>query len=276
MTSRAALLLLPLVAFGQMVAFGQTPPAEVDQALRARATEFFQDFVEGQYRKALSLVADETQDEYFASPKAEIKEFKIDTIKYAGDFTKATVVLTVKREWRIQGQTALAEVPMTTTWKIENGKWVWYNEIQPNTWVTAMGPSDVSGVTRKPDGTIAGLPVKLDQATVDAAGQKILQQGSGLDKTLVTLAAGQSSSDTVIFHNGAPGSVSLDLTSIPKIPGFTAKLDKRDVNFGQSAALHIQYDPDPDQAPGTVPPPSTLVLVVEPFHQRLVLQVTFQ
>ena len=98
MRTRAALFLFPLVIFGQ------TPPAEVDQALRARATEFFQDFVDGQYRKALSLVAEDTQEEYFASPKAELKSFKIDNIQYNDEFSKATMNLTVKRVLKFQGQ----------------------------------------------------------------------------------------------------------------------------------------------------------------------------
>ncbi len=272
MTIRAAVLLLPLVAFGQ------TPPAETDQALRARANEFFQYFVDGQYRKAYAIVAEEAQEEYFASPKAELKEFKIDNIKYNDSFTEAIVNLIVKRVWKFQGQEMVPEVPMSTTWKIENGKWVWYNKVQANTWVTAMGPSDVAVIARKPDGTITGLPDKLDQAMVDAAGQKILQQQSGLDKTQATLSASQSSSDTVIFHNGAQGSVSLELASVPKIPGFSAKLDKRDVNFGESAALHVQYDPDPSRAPGSAPAPAsaTLTLVVVPFNQQLTVQVVFQ
>src|ERR1700722_3691405 len=142
MKTHAALLFLPLIAFSQ------TPPPGVDQALRARAAEFFQDFVDGQYRKALTLVADDTQEEYFASPKAELKTFKIDNIQYNDDFTKATMNLTVKRVLRFQGQEMVPEVPMITTWKIEAGKWMWYNQVKANTWVTAMGPSDVSLVSR--------------------------------------------------------------------------------------------------------------------------------
>lgn len=267
MTVRPALFLLPLLAFGQK------PPAEVDQALRARATEFFQDFVDAQYRKAFALVAEEAQEEYFASPKAELKAFKIDNIKYNDEFTEAVVNLIVKRVWKFQGQEMVPEVPMSTTWKIENGKWVWYNKVQANTWVTAMGPSDVTVIARKPDGSIAGLPDKLDQATVDAAGQRILQQQSGLDKTEVTLVPGQSSSETIVFHNGAPGSVGLELTNVPKIPGLTAKLDKTTVNFGENAALHLEYDPN--GVAGTAPAAAMLTMTVVPFRQQLTLLIKF-
>jgi hypothetical protein len=268
MKTRAAMLLFPLVLFGQ------TPPAEVDQALRARATEFFQDFVDGQYRKALSLVAEDTQEEYFASPKAELKAFKIDNILYNDDFSKATVNLTVKRVLNFQGQTMVPEVPMITTWKVQDGKWMWYNEPKPNTWVTAMGPSDVTLVSRGANGTVIGLPDKISQSLVDAAGAKIIQQ-SGLDKSIVTLSTARANSDTVVFHNAAQGSVRLELGNMPKIPGLSVKLDKADVNLGESVALHIQFDPDPDQEKDWSPQPLQLALIVAPFNQQLIVNVNW-
>jgi hypothetical protein len=270
MTIRAAiLLLLPLVAFGQ------TPPPEVDQALRARATEFFQDFVEGKYSKAFVLVAEDSQDAFFSSGKAELKSFKIDSIKYSADFAKATVNFIVKRPWRFQGEEAMAEVPMATSWKTEDGKWVWTNEIQPGAWLTAMGPSNVEVVTRKSETPITGVPDKINQDTVNALGMRILQQAGGLDKSEVTLSASQSSSDTVVFHNGAPGSVRLEL-SVPKIPGLSAKLDKADLNYGESVALHIQYEPSPNRDKEAAPPPATLALVVTPLNQQLTVHVNFK
>lgn len=267
MTIRAAVLLVPLVAFGQ------TPPPDVDQALRARATELFQDFVDGQFRKAFPLVAEDSQDGYFNSTKAELKSFHIDSIQYNDDFTKATVNLTAMRTWRIQGQSILTGVPMNTLWKIENGKWVWYT--QPSAIITPMGSSEVTAGARKADGAgLPGVPDKITQATIDAMGQRILQQ-SGLDKSQVTLSANQSSSDTVIFHNGAPGSVRLELGSVPNIPGFSAKLDKTDLNLGESATLHLQYDPDPNRDKKTFPAPISLDLTEAPFNQRFRVQVSF-
>jgi len=269
MSARFALFLLPLAALAQ------EPPAQVDQALRARVTEFFQDFVDSKYAKAFDLVAEQTRDEYFASSKANLKDFKIDEIIYSRDFTRATVNLTVKHLWRVQSQEAIAVVPMSTTWKIENDKWVWYHEVQPGTFVTPMGPSDVEMVMRKPDGTISGLPKEITPEAVSAAAQKILQQSS-VDKSQVTLPSDKPSSEHVIFHNGAQGSVGLELTGVPKIPGFSAKLDKAGLNFGEDAVLQIDYQPASDQDEDAVPPPATLFLTVAPFNQRFQVQVTFQ
>lgn len=256
-------------------ALAQTPSPDVDQALRSRVAEFFQDFVGGQYRKALDLVAEDTKDEYFSSAKAELKTFQIDTVKYDDSLADAVVTLTVKQIMRVQFEEIPVDVPMTTNWKIENGKWMFYHKPQSGTaWLTPMGPSNVDVVKRNADGTL-NIPKKLDQDTLIAAAQKIFQQSS-VDKNQVTLAAGKTSSEKVVFHNGAQGAVSLELSGAPKLPGFSAKLDKTTVNFGEDAAVQISYAPSPDQDTSTVPPPANLTLTVEPFNQLFQIRVTFE
>ena len=272
MAARALLLLLPLSVPWSMAA--QTPRDDAEQALRSRVTEFFQDFLDAQYRKALDLVAEDTKDEYFASSKMEIKAFKIEDVKLDDSLTKANVNLTVKRVWRVRLDSAIVETPMPTTWKIENGKWVWYHEMAPNAHVTPMGPSDIQLVTRKPDGTV-DLPQDLSPNALLAAAQKILKQ-TNIDKQEVTLATNRPSSDKVTFHNGAQGSVGLEITGIPKLPGFTAKLDKTTLNFDEDTVLQIQYAPSADQDKSAIPVQTELTLVVSPFNQQFHIQVKFQ
>src|SRR5580692_11095665 len=130
MVARAALLFVPTVLFVlPSTAFAQVPapaaPPEVEQALRARVTEFFQDFVDVKFRQAINLVAEDTQDAYFSSPKAEYKEFRIDGIDYSDNFSKATVRLTMKQVWKLKAegflQDTIVDAPMSTAWKVENG-----------------------------------------------------------------------------------------------------------------------------------------------------------
>ncbi len=267
----AALLLVPAAALAQIPA--PAAPPEVEQALRARVTEFFQDFVGGKFRQAINLVAEDTQDEYFASTKAEIKEFKIDGVTFSSDFTKAEVALTVKQIWKMKAegfvQETAVDAPWSTSWKVENGKWVYTHQLNPNGWVTPMGPSE--GFHR-PDGT-SPIPKNLDDATLGAEAKRILHQ-SGIDKNEVTLSRDKLSSATVVFHNGAPGSVSVGVEGMPKgLPGFTAKFDRQDLNSGQDATLEITYDP----AAAEQSPPSaiTIALQVAPFGQFVPIQVIF-
>jgi hypothetical protein len=278
MVIRAALCLLPLIAFAQPQS--PQPPPETDQALRARVTEFFQDFVDGKFRDAMNLVAEDTQDEYLSSAKTPMKEFKIRDVKYSGDdFSKADVTLEVKRLWLLpvaalgpggmDKNQLVVDVPMTTTWKIEKGKWVWTHEVKPDTWLTPMGPSNVALVKPNADGTVSGVPHGITQETVAAAAQKILQQ-TGPDKSEIVLAADKPSTEKVTFHNGAQGVIHLDLFAT-QLPGFTAKLGKTDLNFGEDAVIQISYAPGAEPVQNLHP---IVRLNVTPFNQAYDLKVS--
>src|SRR5579872_6889230 len=95
---RTALALLPVVALAQ------TPPPEVDQALRARVTEFLQYHVDGKFTKAFEYVADDTKEYYFNSQKVQFISFHLDDVKYSDHFTKAEVHAMVEHNWTFQGQ----------------------------------------------------------------------------------------------------------------------------------------------------------------------------
>ena len=274
----AALLLLPLSAWAQTPAATPStqPPAAVDQALRARVTEFLQDFVDGQYRKALKFVAEEAQDFYFGSAKAQLKNFKIDDVKYDDSFQKATVFFTSDRAWQVHFE-GLTEVPITvqmsSTWKIEDGQWVWYYK-EDHPWVTAMGPSDAQLITKKPDGTVE-VPKVINQDTADAAAGKILQQSS-VDKTMVTLLFDKPSSDKIVFHNGVNGQVAVELIDLPTIPGLSVKLDKSALNFGEDAVVDVTYDPPADQDPAFLVSARPFGVAVHPFEQTSWIRINFR
>jgi hypothetical protein len=261
---RAAVLLLPIVALAQ------TPPAKVDRALRARASEFFEDHVNGTFRKAIDLVAEDTKDYYFAVQKVRYKSFKIDSVNYSDKFTRATVQATCERMIRMSAEfpETLVTVPVITTWKIEDGKWVWYHD-QTAPW---MPPQTRPVAPPKPDPNTAAVKAPdLSPGAIATATREILNQQSSVDKTEVTLAADKTSSDQVIFHNGFQGSVQIALDKGREIPGFTAELDKVTVNAGENAILKVRYEPT-----GKDPGPSPVLrLTVQPFNQVLTISVKF-
>src|SRR5258708_273226 len=199
MSLRVALFLLPLIAWAQTPA-AQPPPdvdPAVDKALRDRVTEFFGYHVTGEYKKAYPMVADDTQDAYFAQGKMKLKSFKLDSVKYLdSDFTKAQVTLTVVRDWEVRMQKNEAIIPMVTDWKIEDGKWVWFYDLKGR-WLTPMGPSNIEAPKRNADGTIE-LPKNFSQEVIAARARALLEQ-SGIDKRFVILEVEKSSSDRVIF-----------------------------------------------------------------------------
>ena len=272
MARRIALILPPILAVfllplaGLTALSAQTPPPGVDETLRARVNEFYQDHVDGKFTKAFELVAEDTKDYYFGAGKVKFSSFKIDDIKYSDDFTKAVVTLTVDRTLQVE----LKQVPVTTsgptTWKIENGKWVWYRDLQVLP-PTPMGSSDL-GTKLNPNGTPA-MPKTITQQSITDAARGILQQTT-VNKSEVTLAADKPSSDEVIFHNGAPGVAEVSLEGADALPGFRAELDKTVLNGGENATLKLHYEPVAKD-----PKPLTLRLIVSPFKQLITVNVRF-
>jgi hypothetical protein len=277
MIQRIAFLLCPLLALAPKAPAQQKPgapaqkevvqtkaPEAVDEALRARVNEFFQYHVTGEYRKALPLVAEDTQDAYFAQGKMKLKSFKLDSVQYLNDdFTKARVTLTVVRDWQIRMQTNEAIIPMVTDWKIENGKWVWYYDIKER-WLTPMGPSNIEPPKQNADGTI-DLPKNLSQEIIAARARAILGQ-SAIDKSEVRLDS-QGATGQVTFTNSMQGPVEVSLVGVPQIPGFSAKLDRTEVPAGDRAVVSLSYDSNASHAPFTIQ------LMTQPFNQAYGIRV---
>jgi hypothetical protein len=266
----AAVILLPLIAFGQQPAAA----AEADQALRARVTQFLQYHVEGNFRKAYDMVADDTKDDYFNGGKVQLKGFTIDKLEFNDNFTRATVSTTLSRTMSIIGQEFPAMVPSVTTWKIENGKWVWTNEVKAVGGATPMDPPAAhrpAAATSASNDPVSDLPKVLDDRTLADAAQNILQQ-VGVDKRQVTLATSGVSEDRIVFHNGLTGSVQLELGA-PDIPGFSAKVEQAFVGAGADVPVVFRYEQrDPAKRRGE---PFTVELVVQPLNQVFTIQVNF-
>jgi hypothetical protein len=265
-TSTFALVLLPILLLAQ--APGQT---EAEQALRARVTEFLQYHVDGNFRKAYEMVAADTQEDYFNTGKVQIKGFTIDDVQFSENFTKATIRTTISRNMNVAGQDFPVMMPSTTTWKLENNKWVWY-KVAAHTPETPFGPSALPSATGVPPQAAAdvALPKDFSDKTIAEAARSILQQVS-VDKNEVTLATDKASEAKVVLHNGMSGSIQVDL-SAPQIPGFTAKLDQSIVRAAGNVALVLRYEP----GGGTERRESASVqLLVQPLDQVFAVRVNF-
>jgi hypothetical protein len=257
---RLAITLFPVLAWAQAGPADLTPgaPPEVDKALRARVSQFFQYHVDGDFRRAYDLVAENTKEEYFNSAKMRLKKFELADIKYSDDFTRAEVNATVTMKWYIQLQENISIIPMITTWKIEDGKWVWYREIKTGSVLTPMGPSAVIPGVNDPNSR-AQIPEHIDSAAVASAAQNIVKQVT-VDKQGVSLASGK---DQAVVHNGTLGYVQLTLATFPDLPGFSAKFDKTELGPNQDSVLHFEYKPV-DKEPHAA---FTVRIVTVPFNQ---------
>jgi len=158
--------------------FSKAPP-DVDDALRARITKFYQAQVEGKGRRAEELVAEDSKDVFYNMGKPKMLSFEIRDITYSENFTKAKAMILVEMYVPMPGFAGKPmKVPGSTTWKIENGLWCWY--IDPDlvnaTPFGKMKASDNAGtVTAPPDLRNAPTPdsvtnqVRPDKVSVAAS-----------------------------------------------------------------------------------------------------------
>jgi hypothetical protein len=282
MNARFAWLAFPLIALAQSsqpqptqpTSTQQVPPPEVDRALRARVTEFLQYYVEGNFRKAFELVAEDTKDSYFNAPKSPLKTFKIGEVKYSDNFTKAEVSVDASRDNSVFGQIIPSYISEVIKFKIEDGKWVWY-QIPTGDIVTPMAVTHTDlahpGTNPTPP-VLPALPTDVTPEGIRAAAQKLLGQTS-VDKSEVALSLSSPSESKVVFHNGMGGPVQVRLAKFNETPGFRAVLDRENVGAGETATLTVRYDPVEAKPTASS---LDLRLVVSPTSQAFPLTVRFR
>lgn len=103
------------------------PPAGAEESLRARVDQFYKLIREKKYRAAEELVAPESRDQYYAEEKPAIEDFKIESIAWDDNFTKAnlTMASTMKLRTARLGEYP-QQVPYLSHWILQNGQWMWY------------------------------------------------------------------------------------------------------------------------------------------------------
>ena len=270
MFPRILLILLSLAS-----AQGQAP-AEVDQTLRSRVNEFFRYHVDGgaSLRRAMDMVAEDTKDIYFASGKPQVLKYEIAGIEYFENFTRATATVKVSRNYTIAGQVMELTQPLPTSWKVEDGKWMWY--VDPGTQGgTPMAQLAQEQAAAGAAPAVAPPPDLAKPEVVAALAQSILRSTGSLDKQNVTFRWGQASEDQVVFVNGYPA-VELELGWVPEIPGLSVTLDKATLSSGENGVVRFRYAP-PEGLDGARQRSTsfTVQLTVVPFNQVLGIRVGF-
>jgi hypothetical protein len=210
-----ALALFAIVLHAQdSVKPAEKPPAKVDQALRARATQFYQDFVTGQFSDAETLVAQESRDYFIAMRKEKYVSCELGSIDYSDKFKLAQVAAVCERNVMFEGFAGHPmKYPVASEWKLERGKWYWH--VDPN--APRVTPFGIMGALRGAAGAgapagqpapPAALPTPAQLTTMNVALHKV-----SADKQALALKAGESAG--VTFSNSALGPMSVTLYGPP-------------------------------------------------------------
>jgi hypothetical protein len=213
-------------------------------------TQFFQYHVGTINRKAIDLVAEDTKDFYFSSGKVQFVAAKVTGMTFSKDMQKASVQLETTQNMQVQQFSTMVTTPVVTNWKLEEGKWVFFLDVQMMARAaTPMGESAapaqgklVAEPLTNPDGTL-NIPKDFAEPERVAAQAQAILALAGTDKEAVTFIAGKAGEDVVNFHNGFNGQVSLQLTGDPRLPGLKITLDKPSLFAAEDAHIRIAYDP---------------------------------
>ncbi|HYP08535.1 MAG TPA: hypothetical protein VER03_20035, partial [Bryobacteraceae bacterium] len=235
---------------------------EIDEALRASVAKFFQAHVDGKYRQAEEVIAEDSKDFYYNMEKRRYFGFDIVRINYSDDFTKATVVTGVDVEWRSPRVGVMrVKQPMTSLWKVDNGRWAWYVVPQKD-WDTPWGRMNPGPDPQ--ENKMMALFKGVDVATV--------ARQVAIDTTEIRLKGYEASGGQAVISNSMPGDIQLRL-SAPSAPGLEVKLDKETLKSGEKATVSVQYNPATKE-----PKPSReIVVAVDPtghvYHIALVFEL---
>ena len=233
------------------------PPADVDQALRARITTFYDLHVKGEFRKAEALVAEDSQEIYYNGSKTKYLSFEIVRIDYSDNFTRAKATVVCEQHIMLPGFMGLPmKIPMPSTWKLVDATWYWW--VDPESLRATPFGKATPGPAR--DSASAAKPMPVIPTTVP---DYIYNQVKA-DKASVTLKTGESGQVTIT--NGAPGPMNISLTG--SVPGVEVKLDRSLLNAGEKAILTIRAGNDAK--------PGVLTIQVEQTNQVIPIQVAIQ
>jgi hypothetical protein len=239
--------------------FEKAPP-DVDEALRARIEHFYQAHVDGKFRLADEVVAEESKDIFFAQEKKRCASFEIVKITYLDGFQRAKALATCETDVAMAGRVFRMKVPMPTSWKVIDGQWFWYREPMPATVDTPWGKMLFG---QGPEAAAASLPAE-PKVSVESVISAVT-----VDKSEVRLGPGELSA-TVAISNSLPGTVRIRLRP-EKIPGLKLELDRREIKSGATARMEVRYEPFEKAAK----PPLTVQVIVSPTGQAIPIRVTF-
>jgi hypothetical protein len=291
-----------LVAAQSQPAVTAPPPPGVEEALRERVRPFFQAYVDGKFRKAYDIVADDSKDAYLTANKPHYNGFEILKIVFSDDYTKAAVTTEIHSTFTLFTLSAPEKGTVESSWKSVDGQWYWYippSEPDPftpaqraimkrlNMSFPGRGPAPGAappGVSAAlPPGMTPGMPSGLPPGFPNgtlpggssAAARDLvrkLRSQVKLDKDTVELRADQPGKAVVMVKNTMLGPAQIVVTAA-STPGLAVTSDKTELAADESATITIAWTP---VGPHVVPPPASCGVWVRPTGAFLPFTVTFR
>ena len=276
------LCLLPLwclAAFSQDVPVpSENAPPEINQALRARVTQFYSANISGKWRDAFQVVADDMQNEYLSASKDTYDRCDTIKISYTDNFSKAIVRENCHGEYRWHNSHIPATIPLTSTWKVVDGQWFWYFQ-KPTEVMTPWGLSTITPDDPKTPGSTT-VNTNIETVLKDPASMaKAILSQIKVDKKAIHLLGYESSKDELHISNTMPGTISVLINCAP-LPGFHIKQASVDIGPKETSAIVFEYDAEEAKKQCgdcyKLPKPRLIANIrIEPTAQVFSVNITF-
>lgn len=251
-------------------ALAQTPPslpvkapAELDEAVRKRADEFYQLQMDGKFRAAERYVCESSQEAYYTAEKRKWLSKEVAKIEFGPDYKAAKVSTVLGSEAMMPpaGRVHLKS-SIRSDWRLEDGQWCFVMPEEGGARDTPFGRMS----SAKPDDPSKSAP----QANMPKVEGGFVMKAVQASKRELRVKGYEASSDQVEFTNGLAGTVELQLTA-PDLPVLDVKLSETKLQSRQKALLTVNYKPATVSAKAT----SEVVVSVVPTGQVFNLKLFF-
>jgi len=264
MTPSAKLLCLVACAASCLAqdpaALVEKAPPGIDEALRARVTKFYQAYVDGKFREAYEMVAEDSKDAFFTADRRSVRGFEIRAIAYSDQFARARVVVNLDTDMPMPGGLPMRfKLPTASTWKRDGATWYWHVEAG-SALETPFGSMKASpGNAETPN-----VPFRIPTAAELARGGDLVET----DRGEVHFKAGEPATEEVVISNRMPGPVWLSLEDKLR-PDLEVQLDREQLPANESAKMSIRYRP----SAGLPPAEHEVRILVKPTGRALPIRI---
>lgn len=263
----AAALLLALGAAAGMAQskdpFRAAPP-ELEEALKARVSQFYDFFKMAKFRQAEELVVEEAKEHFYGAKKSRIFGYEIRTVTFSEDLKEAHVLVTCLTPVPGLGSKPLA-VPLPSTWKSIDGEWFLYFQTrQPG--VEHDSPAGKMHFSQEL-GTHGSLSA-AQPATLESLKDMYAVTPSNLT---FSFQGTEPITKTFQVENRSKGELTLESES-KGMPGVTVDAGAGKIAAGESLTISVTYLPSSHVGPGEYPLQFAVQPIAQHFEVKLLVQ----
>ncbi|MDX2153380.1 MAG: hypothetical protein SFV54_21735 [Bryobacteraceae bacterium] len=221
----------------------ERPPAEVDQALRARVSKFYQAHVDGKFRLADEVVHEDSKEQFFASPKKRIYGFEIRVIVYEENYTRAKVSTLMDMDWQMMQDRVRVKAPILTLWKLDKGEWWMYLLKRDENAETPFGR-----ISRAVAEEAASTPAKTPYQVAEEQNRAALAKLVTVDRETIELSRRTKWSGEVVVSNRMPTSAEIAVSD-PQVLGLLVKAEGTVIEPNSAVRVRFEFFPKKAAAP---------------------------